>query len=121
MTSKQTFLPKSLHTVTAIRRLAEHIRLSDTLPHQQAPVSIDYAVERALAILGLRELPDQYGLAGVVRAQMAAALQTVERDAALAECVAEMDRAGRKVLGLSERVERELAAGDWIPDEEAAR
>lgn len=49
-------LAKSLHTVTVLVRVAKDIQ-------KRAPIANDDAISLALALLGLADMPDAYGLA----------------------------------------------------------
>lgn len=56
-TSKNTFIPKSLHTITALVNVARHLR--DRSPRV---LTITEAVQEAGLVLGLRGKSDLYGL-----------------------------------------------------------
>ena len=62
-------LPKSLHTVTVLKRLAQHVIDSH---RSHPPISVVAAVDRATAILGLWDVPDTYGLRDAAIQQMLA-------------------------------------------------
>ena len=49
-------LAKSLHTVTVLVRVARDIQ-------NRAPIADDTAITLALGLLGLADMPDDYGLA----------------------------------------------------------
>ena len=62
---KDRKLPKSLHTVTVLVKVAKDQRKT----HQ---VSADAALDMAISILDLRDLPDVYGLIDAAKKQLCA-------------------------------------------------
>lgn len=62
-------LPKSLHTVTVLVRVAE-MEKSEADCHGEGPISHETAIRCALITLGLDELDDVYGLAASALKQL---------------------------------------------------
>jgi hypothetical protein len=65
MSTRGTQLAKSLHTISVLRNLAAHL-----VEQSGGKLQTVHAVSQACEILGLKDLPDTYGLREIAAEQL---------------------------------------------------